>query len=118
MIRAKVAATSDADRSAPNESPEEERNLKIHRFATGLLARDVATTTQFYLDHFGFRKTMDIGWFTSMGHDDPAYELSVVASEHDSVPAEFQRPTHGLLAFVVEDAAGEEARLSRLTPNG
>jgi catechol 2,3-dioxygenase-like lactoylglutathione lyase family enzyme len=85
--------------------------MKIHRFATGLLARNVATTTQFYVDHFGFKKTMDIGWFTSMGHNDPAYELSVVASEHNSVPAEFQRPMYGLLAFVVEDAAAQEARL-------
>lgn len=85
--------------------------MRINRFATGLLANDVAATTQFYVDHFGFEKKMDIGWFTSMGHDDPAYELSVVQADHDSVPPGYRRPTAGLLGFVVDDAAAEEKRL-------
>ena len=85
--------------------------MKFQRFATGLLAADVAATTRFYVDNFGFEKKMDIGWFTSMGHDDPAYELSVVEAGHESVPPDFQRPTYGLLGFIVEDAAAEEERL-------
>lgn len=79
--------------------------------APGLLARDVAATTQFYVDHFGFRTLMDIGWFTSMGHDDPSYELSVVAVDHESIPSDFRRPTFAVLGFVVDDATAEEARL-------
>lgn len=85
--------------------------MEIQRFATGLLARDVAATTRFYVDHFGFQKQIDIGWFTSLGHDDPAYELSVVALDHESVPERFRRPTFGLLGFIVQDAAAEERRL-------
>jgi catechol 2,3-dioxygenase-like lactoylglutathione lyase family enzyme len=57
--------------------------VKVNRFATGLPAEDAAATTRFYVEHFGFSKKMDIGWFTSQG----------------------------LLGFVVEDAAAEEQRL-------
>lgn len=86
--------------------------MQFDRFSTTLLTDDVAGLRDFYVEQFGWRVTSDAGFFASLGHDDQAYELCVMARDHPLVPDGFGAAAGGLiLAFMVEDSAAEAARL-------
>jgi catechol 2,3-dioxygenase-like lactoylglutathione lyase family enzyme len=88
--------------------------MRFDRFATALLCDDVAASSRFYAEHFGFRVVVDLGWYASLHHDEhPAYVLDFVQRDHPSVPKDFRgrRAAGVTFGFVVEDAAAEEARL-------
>jgi catechol 2,3-dioxygenase-like lactoylglutathione lyase family enzyme len=86
--------------------------MQFDLFSTSLLTDDVPGTKRFYVDHFGFEQTTDIGWFVSLGYQGGPYELCIWQRDHEAVPEGFREPATGLvLAFRVADAAAEEARL-------
>ncbi len=62
----------------------------------------VATTRDFYVQHFGFTVTFDSGWYVSLRRDD--YELAVLDATHQTIPAAGRRTVGGLLLnFEVDD---------------
>jgi catechol 2,3-dioxygenase-like lactoylglutathione lyase family enzyme len=97
----------DDDRSRP--MPATTPNV----FSTSVLADDVDATARFYVEHFGFERRLDIGWFTTLHHGDRPYELNVVERSHASVPERFrQAPAGVILAFLVDDVDEVAARLT------
>jgi len=86
--------------------------VHFDRFSTSLLTDDVATSTAFYVDLFGFEPILDIGWFVSLRADDGSVELCLCQRDHTTIPAGFDQSAVGVvLGFVVTDAAAEQARL-------
>jgi catechol 2,3-dioxygenase-like lactoylglutathione lyase family enzyme len=82
-------------------------------FSTSVLADDVDATARFYVEHFGFERRLDLGWFTTLHHGDRPYELDVVERSHASVPEGFRRAPSGvILAFLVDDVDAVAARLA------
>lgn len=75
--------------------------------------RDVAETTKFYRDHFGFEPVFESDWYVQLrGPSTAGHELAIIACDHDSIPPEGREPTRGvILSFEVEDAAADAARL-------
>ncbi|GAA2327304.1 VOC family protein [Streptomyces caniferus] len=88
--------------------------MRFAKLGTALLTDDVAASTRFYADHFGFRPLAELGWYASLQHPQhPEYTLDFVARGHEAMPAGFRAQETGgvLLGFLVEDAAAEEAAL-------
>jgi len=75
--------------------------------------RDVAATSKFYREHFGFTPVFESDWYVQLrGPSAAGHELAVIAYDHDSIPPEGREPTRGvILSFEVEDAAADAARL-------
>ncbi|MFG2098467.1 VOC family protein [Streptomyces sp. NPDC048612] len=88
--------------------------MRIAKLGTALLTDDVAASTRFYTDHFGFRPLAELDWYASLHHPQhPDYTLDFVQRGHEAMPAGFRTQETGgaLLGFLVTDAAAEEAAL-------
>ncbi|MFI9048090.1 VOC family protein [Streptomyces sp. NPDC053427] len=88
--------------------------MRFTKIGTALLTDDVAASTRFYADHFGFRPLAELGWYASLQHPQhPDYALDFVQRGHEAMPEGFRAQETGgvLLGFLVEDAAAEEAAL-------
>ncbi|WP_030610290.1 VOC family protein [Streptomyces sclerotialus] len=88
--------------------------MRFEKLGTAVLTDDTAASSRFYIEHFGFTRVADLGWYVSLHHPEhPAYVLDFVQRGHESMPENFRtQDTAGLcLAFLVKDAAAEEAAL-------
>lgn len=88
--------------------------MRFSTMGTALLSDDVAASSRFYVQHFGFKPVAELDWYVSLHHDEhPHSVIDFVQRGHEAMPAGFRaQETGGLcLAFLVEDAAAEEARM-------
>ncbi|MBZ4014233.1 VOC family protein [Streptomyces purpurogeneiscleroticus] len=88
--------------------------MRFEKLGIAVLTDDTAASSRFYTEHFGFTQVADLGWYVSLHHPEhPAYVLDFVQRGHESMPEGFRtQDTAGLcLAFLVADAAAEEATL-------
>lgn len=78
-----------------------------------ILTADVAGTASFYERYFRFAPAFATDWYVHLtSTDDPATNLAILDSNHESIPAEGRSPVAGLiLNFEVEDVDAEHARL-------
>jgi catechol 2,3-dioxygenase-like lactoylglutathione lyase family enzyme len=86
--------------------------MQINSFYPVLMTNQVAATRDFYVQHFGFQLTFEADWYVSLKSADGRFELAIIAHDHETVVAEYQKPVQGLLLnFEVDDADAEYARL-------
>lgn len=87
--------------------------MKINNPALSLTVDDVTAATEFYVEHFGFRATVSVESFAKLAHDDSDLELCFMQRGSEGLPEGFRdrRADGVILAFVVQDATAEEARL-------
>lgn len=77
-----------------------------------LQVTDIATTSRFYQDHFGFKPVFASDWYMHLRAESSGQQLAIIAYDHDTIPPQGRKPTSGLmLSFEVADAAAEAARL-------
>jgi catechol 2,3-dioxygenase-like lactoylglutathione lyase family enzyme len=77
-----------------------------------LQVTDIAATSRFYQDHFGFEPVFASDWYMHLRADPSGQQLAIIAYDHDTIPPQGRKPTSGLiLSFEVADAAAEAARL-------
>lgn len=87
--------------------------VKITSSAVSLNVEDVAASSSFLINHFGFREAMAADGFASLTRDDAGMNVIFLRRGLPSLPAD-QRDDHAsglILAFVVDDLEGELARL-------
>ena len=87
--------------------------MKISSSAVSLNVDDVAASSAFLTEHFGFREDMSAAGFASLTRDDAGMNVVFLRRGLPSLPAD-QRDEHAgglILAFVVDDLEGELARL-------
>ncbi|SFS79353.1 VOC family protein [Saccharopolyspora flava] len=87
--------------------------MKINATAVSLTVEDVAASSAFLVEHFGFREDMAADGFASLTRDDAGINVVFLRRGLESLPAD-QRDDHArglILAFVVDDLEGELARL-------
>lgn len=87
--------------------------MRITASAVALNVEDVAASSAFLVDHFGFHEEMAADGFTSLTRADAGMNVAFLRRGLASLP-EDQRDDHAgglILAFVVEDLEGELARL-------
>jgi len=87
--------------------------MQLNGFYPLILTNDVAASSQFYIDHFGFQPTFQSDWYVSLVHrEQTAHQLAFIRADHESIPAEFRSQCSNLLlSFEVADATTEYARL-------
>lgn len=88
--------------------------MQINIVGIALQAEDPAASAQWFVDHFGFTKQIDIGWYVNTqheGHD--KLSLDFVQRDHESAPEVLRgKEVAGtLLGFMVDDVDAEERRL-------
>lgn len=78
-----------------------------------IMTDDVAGTTSFYVDHFGFRVLFDADWYVHLqAAEDPSVNLAVLNGQHDTIPESGRGKVAGvILNFEVEDPDREHDRL-------
>jgi uncharacterized glyoxalase superfamily protein PhnB len=87
--------------------------MRITASAVALNVEDVAASSAFLVDHFGFHEEMAADGFASLAREDAGMNVAFLRRGLESLP-EDQRDDHAgglILAFVVEDLEGELARL-------
>lgn len=78
-----------------------------------LMTTDVATTSAFYQQHFGFAPAFVSDWYVHLtSSEDPATNVAVVDCRHETIPAGAGKPVQGLLLnFEVDDVDDVYERL-------
>lgn len=78
-----------------------------------LMTTDVVGTAAFYERHFRFAAAFTADWYVHLTSiDDPATNLAILDSTHETIPPEGRSTVSGLiLNFEVEDVDAEHARL-------
>ena len=73
-----------------------------------LLTTDLARAATFYTTHLGFETVFAMDWYVQLrSPGERAYEIAIIAYDHDTIPVESRMPTRGLvLSFNVEDVDG------------
>lgn len=87
--------------------------MRITASAVALNVEDVAASSAFLVDHFGFHEEMAADGFASLTRTDAGMNVAFLRRGLESLP-EDQRDDHAgglILAFAVEDLDGELARL-------
>jgi uncharacterized glyoxalase superfamily protein PhnB len=87
--------------------------MHITSSAVSLNVDDVAASSRFLVEHFGFREEMAADGFASLAREDAGMNVVYLRRGLESLP-EDQRHNHAaglILAFVVGDLEGELARL-------
>jgi uncharacterized glyoxalase superfamily protein PhnB len=87
--------------------------MHITSSAVSLNVDDVAASSRFLVEHFGFREEMAADGFASLTREDTGMNVVYLRRGLESLP-EDQRHDHAaglILAFVVGDLEGELARL-------
>jgi catechol 2,3-dioxygenase-like lactoylglutathione lyase family enzyme len=87
--------------------------MHITSSAVSLNVDDVAASSRFLVEHFGFREEMAADGFASLTREDAGMNVVYLRRGLESLP-EDQRHDHAaglILAFVVGDLEGELARL-------
>ncbi|HZG17310.1 MAG TPA: VOC family protein [Candidatus Bathyarchaeia archaeon] len=88
--------------------------MRTMSFYPVILTNQVAATSAFYIEHFGFQKVFEADWYVSlkMSGSSTAYELAVLDATHPTIPAAYRTQVKGLiLNFEVEDVDAEYERL-------
>ncbi|AVF03386.1 MULTISPECIES: VOC family protein [Devosia] len=79
-----------------------------------LHVRDVAATSRFYQEHFGFEPVFESDWYVQLRGGATGNELAVIAFDHETIPPQGRHPTANLiLSFEVQDAAADAGRLEQ-----
>lgn len=87
--------------------------MKITSSAVSLNVGDVAASSSFLVEHFGFHEDMAADGFASLSRPDAGMNVVFLRRGLPTLPAD-QRDDHAcglILAFVVDDLEGELARL-------
>lgn len=87
--------------------------MKILSSAVSLNVEDVAASSAFLAEHFGFREQMAADGFASLSREDSGMNVIFLRRGLPTLPADQrdERATGLILAFDVEDLEGELARL-------
>lgn len=87
--------------------------MKITSSAVSLNVDDVAASSAFLTEHFGFREEMAADGFASLARDDAGMNVVFLRRGLPTLPADQRDDRAGglVLAFAVEDLEGELARL-------
>lgn len=80
-----------------------------------LLSSNVQEARGFYERYFGLVPLFESDWYVQLGHPSQAFEIAVMTTHHESLPASAQTPAAGvLLSFEVTNASSEHRRLASL----
>lgn len=90
--------------------------MKVSSFYPVILTEQVAATSAFYMEHFGFEVVFQADWYVSlrMSGGGTPFELAILDPSHPTIPEAYRTGVKGLiLNFEVADVDAEYERLIR-----
>jgi catechol 2,3-dioxygenase-like lactoylglutathione lyase family enzyme len=90
--------------------------MKLSSFYPVVLTEQVAASSAFYKEHFGFEPVFESDWYVSLKSTEggSSFELAIMDASHSTIPESFRTSVQGLiLNFEVEDVDAEYERLIR-----
>lgn len=89
--------------------------MKCTQYYPVIQTRDVAATSAFYCQHFGFSPQFDSDWYVHLESTvDSSMALAILQADHPTVPADQQAVAQGMiLNFEVDDVDTEYQRLRK-----
>ena len=89
--------------------------MKITSYYPVLMVEDVRATSDFYVEHFGFRPLFETDWYIHLqSESDETVNLAILNGRHDTVPESGRGRASGvLLNFEVDDVDAVHERLSK-----
>lgn len=85
--------------------------MKVSSFYPVVLTEQVASTAQFYMEHFGFEKVFEADWYVSLKMPGNI-ELAILDAAHPTIPDAYRTKVKGLiLNFEVDNVDAEYERL-------
>lgn len=83
--------------------------MKLTSYYPVICTTDVAATTAFYRQHFGFVPAFENEWYVHLtSQHDPSVNLAILDHTHATIPEGYRKPVQGLLlSFEVEDVDAE-----------
>lgn len=87
--------------------------MRVKQYYPVIQSEAVSETADFYKRHFGFRAAFEADWYVHLQSEaDPAVNLAVVKSDHETIPAPSRGASKGMiLNFEVEDVDRVDERL-------
>lgn len=87
--------------------------MQITSSVVSLTVDDVAASSKFLADHFGYTERMSADGFASLGREDGGVDLVFLRRGLEVLPPHLRevRSAGTIVAFVVDDLDGEQARL-------
>ena len=87
--------------------------MQISACAISLTVNDIAPSSAFFRDHLGFQEKMAADGFVSLAREDAGMHVVFLRRGIEVLPASYRDQTAAgvIVAFVVDDLAGEERRL-------
>ncbi|MED1796739.1 VOC family protein [Brevibacillus nitrificans] len=79
-----------------------------------ILTEQVADSSRFYTDYFGFVPAFESDWYVSLKNDqtEHSFELAILDASHATIPDGYRKTTQGLiLNFEVDNVDAEYERL-------
>ena len=89
--------------------------MKANSYYPVIMTGDVAGTTRFWAENFGFTPAFESDWYVHLtSTEDQAINLAILDGEHETIPAEGRGTVAGLLLnFEVDDVDAVHDRLVR-----
>lgn len=88
--------------------------MRTNSFYPVIMTEQVAATSNFYTNYFGFEIVYEADWYVSLklSNASAPFELAVLDASHPTIPAAYRKPVQGLiLNFEVDDVDAEYTRL-------
>lgn len=88
--------------------------MRTNSFYPVIMTEQVAATSNFYTNYFGFEIVYEADWYVSLKLTNASapFELAVLDASHPTIPAAYRKPVQGLiLNFEVDDVDAEYTRL-------
>ncbi|MBD1383036.1 VOC family protein [Metabacillus arenae] len=79
-----------------------------------ILTEQVAVSSNFYKDYFGFETVYEADWYVSLKNfrNTPSFELALLEASHSTIPEAFRKTAQGLiLNFEVDHVDAEYEKL-------
>jgi catechol 2,3-dioxygenase-like lactoylglutathione lyase family enzyme len=80
--------------------------MKISSFYPVIMTNQVADSSRFYVDYFGFTLVFESDWYVSLKSH--SFELAILDSSHETIPEGYRNPTRGLILNFEVDHVDEE----------
>ena len=89
--------------------------MKITSYYPVVMTADVAGTSAFYTQHFGFEEKFTSDWYVHLqSSNDPSVNLAVLDGSHETIPESGRGRVSGLLLnFEVDDVDSVHDRLAK-----
>lgn len=68
-----------------------------------LMCENLEATADFFIEYFQFRETFRSDWYISLIDENGSSELAFILSNHDTIPAMYQKQARGMIINIEVD---------------